>query len=152
METLSLLTIKEVTVIGLLVCACAFLIKANKDSLKKIELERKEIELERKKAELKREEAERKREEKREEMDHKRDIEAARAQEEIKEMRVENKVERREWLGALKGNTDQLGNIAQKMEVIPRIKEDIESIKGRMKSMENEANIKRIMEGANKNE
>lgn len=55
---------------------------------------------------------------------------------EIKEMQEERKEERKEWLVALTENTEQLKNVASKLEVIPSlqgevatIKEDIEEIK-----------------------
>lgn len=133
-EALSMLTIKEVTVLGLLICACFFLIKANMDSLKKIDLEHKK-------------------------MDLKRDNEMSRILGECKEMKDERKIERKEWLHALEGNTKELNNIAQKLEIIPAIKDDIgsvrsdvESVKNKVNFIENEMNIKRIVKGANKNE
>ena len=125
-DIMNMLSIKDITTLGLLICACFYLVKANMDSLKKIDVEHKKTDL-------------------------KRDSEMTRILGECKEMKDERKVERKEWLHALEGNTKELSNIAKKLEIIPGIKSDIASVKEKVNYIEKEMDIKRMQKGS-KNE
>jgi len=117
-DIIGVLTVKEVTVIGLLLIACFYLVKSNQSLLQKIDEEHRKIDEEHKRTDLKRDE------------------EMKRILGDCKEMKEERKVERKEWLTALEGNTKELGNIAQKLEVIPKLNCDIENMKTKLTEIE----------------
>lgn len=48
---------------------------------------------------------------------------------EIKAIAQERKEERKEWLDALGNNTDQLKNVAEKLQIIPNLQKDLDYIK-----------------------
>lgn len=48
--------------------------------------------------------------------------------EEVEKMNIERKEERKEWLIALEGNTNQLKNVADKLEIIPKIQKDLDKL------------------------
>lgn len=54
---------------------------------------------------------------------------------EIEENKIERKQEREEWLAALDKNTLQLQNIADKLEVIPKLQNDVDSMKEDLKDI-----------------
>lgn len=110
-EILGIVTVKDVTAVGLLLLACVYLIRANNGALKKID-----------EAHIN--------------ADKKRDEEMLRILGDCKEMKEERKVERKEWLTALEGNTKELANIAKKLEVIPKLNCDIENMKTKLTEIE----------------
>lgn len=54
---------------------------------------------------------------------------------EIEENKIERKQEREEWLAALDKNTLQLQNVADKLEVIPKLQNDVDSMKEDLKNI-----------------
>ena len=54
---------------------------------------------------------------------------------EIEENKIERKQEREEWLAALDKNTLQLQNVADKLEVIPKLQNDVDSMKEDLKDI-----------------
>lgn len=48
---------------------------------------------------------------------------------EIKAIAQERKEERKEWLDALGNNTEQLKNVAEKLQIIPNLQKDLDYIK-----------------------
>jgi thioester reductase-like protein len=95
-----LLNIENVTVVGVLLVACVYLVKSNDAAVK--ELSKRHTE------------------------------EEERLLEEYKEIKEERKIERKEWLEALGKNTQELNNIARRLEIIPNLQQDVDTIKNDM--------------------
>lgn len=55
--------------------------------------------------------------------------------EELKMCQLERKEERKEWLEALEGNTIQLKSVAEKLDVIPTLKLEVDNIKTDIKDI-----------------
>lgn len=92
-----LLSTEKVTMIGLLLCAVAYLFRNNNEYIKKLSEQHSK--------------------------------EEERILSEMKEMKDERKQERKEWLNALSDNTRELGNIAKKLEAVPNIQKDLDTLK-----------------------
>ena len=55
--------------------------------------------------------------------------------EELSKCQEERKQERKEWLNALSSNTEQLKNVADKLNVIPTLKLEVDNIKTDIKEI-----------------
>lgn len=92
-----LLTIQNVTPVGILIVACWYLIKRNAAAWHSLTEQGR--------------------------------VERQNLLDQYKEIREENKVERREWLAALAENTNQLKNVADKLQAIPTMQKDLDELK-----------------------
>jgi len=97
---MDLLTINNVTVVGVLLCFCIYLVRRNDKDIKTLS--------------------------------ERHTDEEKRLLDEYKEIKEERKQERKEWLEALGKNTQELNNIARKLEIIPNLQHDVDTIKNDM--------------------
>lgn len=91
-----LLSMENITVVGLLLVACAYLVKSNDKNMVTIMQQHAK--------------------------------EEERLVSEMKDMKEERRQERKEWLGALNDNTEQLKYVADKLGVIPQMQSDIDRL------------------------
>ncbi len=120
------LTIKEVSVIGILIIAVISLYKVAvklKNESDKSNQEKIGIIIENQNQERER---------------HK--TEESELKLELKQAREEAKEDRKNWLESLQANTNQLKNVADKLEVIPKLQSDMDNMKDDITEIKNNLN------------
>lgn len=129
-----LLNAQNITVAGILLCAVVYLVKSNTKAIEKQE----KVQSEKDAYILKSLDDERER--------HK--IEEDNLKSELKDVNLERTEERKEWLSALNNIgdkfTNEMKNIANKLEAIPQLREDVSNVQEEVSSMKGD--IKSIKE------
>lgn len=121
---------QEYTIIGILFAAVGALWKIQQNAYKSNEQEKKEALQKLQDNNEKRHQEEMERHDK-QEIELKQEIKHMHEErkEEMKVLNNERTEERKEWLGALNDNTEQLKNVANKLETIPYIQKDLDNLK-----------------------